>query len=695
MIKLNEQHSTQLASKLPIELQNAITGEPLPEAVRPPGQSVRNSESPSRASARLQTARASIRLLLVEDNADYAGVLSNVIKMAGGEAFDVVMAASLGEALMRLKQSALQVVLLDLSLPDSQGLETFTRLHAAAPAIPMLIMSGVDDERIAMSAVQQGAQDYLLKGTFDGHALIRAVRYAIERQRADEALRQSEEQLKQALEASNIGVWNWDAASSEVRFAGNHAKLLGLGEGTLDGPCEKFEQRIHPADLKAFQAALLQARDKRQDFSHEFRVVWPDKSVHWILARGRFFYGEDGEPERMTGAISDVTDRVNLEQQLFQSQKMEAIGKLAGGIAHDFNNLLTVILGRTELALREIDPAKPLHRKIEMVHSTAERAAALTRQLLAFSRRHVIEPRVIDLNAIVSRMYEMLRRLIGEDIALLTEPGLGLEPVKADPAQLEQVLINLVVNARDAMPLGGELRIVTENFCVTEDFARGHVGLQPGPSVKLTVSDTGSGMNTEIQSHIFEPFFTTKPQGKGTGLGLSMVYGIVKQSGGNIYVASEPERGTTFTIFLPVTRDAAAPQAAASALQPATRAETILLVEDEAGVRELVSDMLRGAGYLVLAAETVPHAIELCRTHPGPVDLLLTDVIMPGMSGSKLAALIGPSRPEMKIIFMSGYTDSGLGERGMLSPETNFIQKPFTHKVLLRKVRDVLDWKAN
>ena len=702
MVKLNDVHSetkqTDRSSSVPEAGREAVR-----QNDSSSGQSVGNSEnvaSSEKISANLQltsrgvldgNAWVPIRLLLVEDNCDYARILSEVIVMAGGPAFEVVVAASLREALEKLRTSVLHVVLLDLSLPDSQGLDTFIRVHAAAPSVPTLIMSGVDDERVAMSAVQQGAQDYLLKGTFDGRALIRAVRYAIERRRADEALRHSEEQLKLALEAGNIGVWNWEATRDEIRFTGNLETVLGSPAETLNGACSNFEQRIHPDDLTAFRAALAKARSAKQDFSHEFRVIWPDSGVHWILARGRFYFGPDGAPARMTGALSDITERVNLEQQLFQSHKMEAIGKLAGGIAHDFNNLLTVILGRTELALREIDPSKPLYGKIDMVHSTAERAAALTRQLLAFSRSHVIEPQVIDLNAVVARMYEMLRRLIGEDIVLLSEAGPNLSRIKADPAQIEQVLINLVVNARDAMPLGGNLRIATENVEISEDFARGHVGLQTGAHVKLTVSDTGSGMSPEIQSHIFEPFFTTKPQGKGTGLGLSMVYGIAKQSGGSISVSSAPDRGTTFTLLLPITSDAPAAQAASSSLQTATRAETILLVEDELGVRELVGDVLRDAGYTILEAANAPRAIEVCEAFGGQIDLMLTDVVMPEMSGARLAELLGPTRPEMKILFMSGYTNSALGERGVLNAETNFLQKPFTHRQLQKKIRTVLD----
>ena len=394
----------------------------------------------------------------------------------------------------------------------------------------------------------------------------------------------------------------------------------------------------------------------------------------------------------MTGAFSDVSDRIRLEQQLSQSQKMEAIGQLAGGIAHDFNNMLTIIMGRTELALREIDPAAPLHAKITLVHSTAERAAALTRQLLAFSRRQLIAPKVIDLNVAVKSMYEMLRRLIGEDIALTTFLDPNLRPVKADPAQLEQVLINLAVNARDAMSRGGELTIETANVDADESYARAHAALHPGSYVTLTVTDNGSGMPADVKQHIFEPFFTTKPQGKGTGLGLSMVYGIVKQSGGNIYVYSEVDYGTTFKIFLPTTTERVSDSVRMPRPQTRAAGGAVLIVEDESGVRELVKEALENQSFRLLDAGDPQVALDLCRTHQGKIDLLLTDVIMPGMSGPQLAEQARALRPGLKVVFMSGYTDQGAGlaDKGTLNPDTHFLQKPFTQAQLLACIHNAL-----
>ena len=378
--------------------------------------------------------------------------------------------------------------------------------------------------------------------------------------------------------------------------------------------------------------------------------------------------------------------------QLEQAQKMDAIGRLAGGVAHDFNNLLTVILGRTDLLLGPLAPEHPMRRGIELIQRTAGRAVELTRQLLAFSRKQVLEPVVLDLNAVTADMKDMLGRLIGEDIALLTTPTPGLGRVTADRGQIEQVIMNLAVNARDAMPKGGRLILETANVDLDDDYVRRHVGARPGPHVMLAVSDTGTGIPREIQSQIFEPFFTTKEPGKGTGLGLATVYGIVKQSGGYIEVDSESGRGTTFRIYLP--RCDAEPVAAERGSRPEVGAggtETILLVEDEEGVRELARDILRASGYTVLEARNGAEALLLCERHQGPLDLLLTDVVMPRMSGRELAERLTPLRPDLSVLYMSGYTDDAVIRHGVLDAGTAFLQKPFTPVTLVQRVRETLD----
>jgi signal transduction histidine kinase/ActR/RegA family two-component response regulator len=382
------------------------------------------------------------------------------------------------------------------------------------------------------------------------------------------------------------------------------------------------------------------------------------------------------------------------QDQLMQAQKMEAVGRLAGGIAHDFNNLLMVVMGRSQLMMRRLQAENPLRRDLGLIDTAMQRAADLTRQLLAFGRKQVLQPKVLDLNSVVANIDPMLRRLIGEDIELLTVSDPTLGPVKADPAQLEQVLLNLAINARDAMPQGGRLTIETANVHLDAAYARRRPGISPGPHVMLAVSDTGCGMDAETQARLFEPFFTTKGPGKGTGLGLSTVYGIVKQSGGNIWVYSEPGRGTAFKIYLPRVEEPVEleeVQPAPEAARPSKASKTILLVEDEDGVRELVRDVLQEHRYTVLEAREAGEAIQLSSRHPGPIHLLLTDVVMPQISGRALAERLAPLRPEMKVLYMSGYTENAIVHHGVLDQGTAFLQKPFTAETLAQKVREVLE----
>lgn len=379
------------------------------------------------------------------------------------------------------------------------------------------------------------------------------------------------------------------------------------------------------------------------------------------------------------------------EEQLRQSQKLEAIGRLAGGIAHDFNNHLNVVLGYSELMMERLGPADASRKNIAMIREAALRAASLTRQLLAFSRKQVLEPRVLDMNAAVFDLNKMLRPLIEEDIELvaLLDPMLG--KVKADPAQIDQVIMNLAVNARDAMPDGGKLTIETKNIELDEGYADRHVAIQPGPYVMLAVTDTGIGMDKETQAHIFEPFFTTKEKDKGTGLGLAMVYGIVKQSSGYIWVYSEVGRGAIFRIYLP-RLDVAVQATKAEKVQPSalTGSETILVAEDEDMLRELAHEFLASAGYMVLEAGNGEQAIEISELHQGPIHLLMTDAVMPRMSGRELAQHMQGQRPGIKVLYVSGYTDDAVFRNGLLEPGTAFLQKPFTRETLLLKLREML-----
>jgi signal transduction histidine kinase len=402
--------------------------------------------------------------------------------------------------------------------------------------------------------------------------------------------------------------------------------------------------------------------------------------------------------QERTAQLEEANSRLDealhhTENQLVQSQKLEAVGRLAGGISHDFNNLLTVILGYTDISKRNLKEGDPLLRNLEEISKASERAASLTRQLLAFSRKQVMQPKVFDMNTVVSDLRKMLRRMIGEDVELRVSLESELGNIKADPVQLEQVIMNLVVNARDAMPKGGKLSIETSNIYLDEAYAREHVSVVPGEYVMLAISDTGCGMDQETRQQIFEPFFTTKEPGKGTGLGLSMVYGIVRQSGGNIWVYSEEGTGTTFKIYFPrVTAEAQEYKRTNGSVEAPKGCETILLVEDAALVRTLARQVLETAGYRVLEAATAEAALKICESINGTrIDLVLTDVVMPGMSGNDMSKILLARQPDMPVLYMSGYTDDAIVQHGVLEPGINFLQKPFTPGALAMKVREVLD----
>ncbi len=439
-------------------------------------------------------------------------------------------------------------------------------------------------------------------------------------------------------------------------------------------------------EVQRFLAELAESsRKPAQTWRHRTksgRAIDVELAVHEIQYAGQ---------NAQLAVVMDVTGRRELEEQLRQAQKMEAVGMLAGGVAHDFNNLLTIINGYTQLILNTLKPGDPNRYSAEQVMKAGERAAALTNQLLAFSRRQVLQLKVLDLNAAVSSLGTMLKRLIGEDIDLRLELRPDLGRVSADPGQLEQVLMNLVVNARDAMPHGGTLTIETANVDLDEAYAARHIAVKPGPYVLLAVSDTGSGMDEATKQRLFEPFFTTKAPGKGTGLGLSTVFGIVKQSGGSVEVYSEPERGASVKIYFPRVDQALTVEAGARKRLTARGSETILLVEDDEMVRTLVRETLQRDGYKVIAAADPIEAQRAAEGYRGKIQLLITDVVMPRLSGKELARILLARRSAMKVLYMSGYTDSAIVNSGILQKEVAFLQKPFTPAALAAKVREVLE----
>jgi PAS domain S-box-containing protein len=429
---------------------------------------------------------------------------------------------------------------------------------------------------------------------------------------------------------------------------------------------------------------------KAQEVGHCRR----DGTAFPMLMTGHVVKDEHGAPECFAATAIDLSERKELESQLQQAQKMESVGRLAGGVAHDFNNMLGVILGHTDLALMRVDPASPLQTDLMAIRKAAEHSADLTRQLLTFARKQTTAPKVLDLNEAVEGMLEMLRRLIGEDIDLVWLPDKNLWPVKVDPSQIDQILANLCINARDAITGVGKLTIETGSTAFDEAYCAGHPGFVPGEYVLLAVSDNGSGMDKETQEKLFEPFYTTKAMGKGTGLGLATVYGIVKQNNGFINVYSEPGHGTTFKIYLPWHVGKAERRKTIDSIKAISRGhETVLLVEDEPGILAITTTILEHQGYTVLAASTPGEAIRLAHDHPGEIHLLITDVVMPEMNGRKLAERLMPLHSTLKLLFMSGYTANVIAPQGVLDEGVHFIQKPFSMKDFATKVREVLDRK--
>ena len=548
-------------------------------------------------------------------------------------------------------------------------------LRTPAATIGVLVVQHYEDE----NAYTERDQEFL--GSVGGQIAL-----AIERKRSEEKVRESEARLRVLVEQLPAVLWTVDRG---LRFT----SALGAGFARLKiKPAELVGMSLLDYFETADQTFLPIAAHRRAVAGEPmtFHVEWKSGSYACHVEPLR---DSDGQ---VSGAICmslDITDRKQLEEQLRQAQKMEAVGRLAGGIAHDFNNLLMVIQGYSDLLVERLPDGDPLRRNAEQIQMASQRASSLTRQLLAFSRKQMLAPKILNVQSVVAEMEKILRRLIGEDVQLETSsaPDLGL--IKADRSQIEQVILNLAVNARDAMPQGGRLTIETANVELDASYSHPPAVLSPGRYVMLAVTDNGCGMDAETQAHVFEPFFTTKEKGKGTGLGLATVYGVVKQSGGYVWVYSEPGRGTSFKIYLPRIEETAVPAGRDGKSEtqiPERGSETILLVEDEKGVRELAREYLASSGYTVIEAEDGHTALELAAMHVGPIHLLLTDVVMPGISGRELAERVSQIRPGIKIIYMSGYTDQAVVHHGILRNDAVLLQKPFTLMTLAGKLREML-----
>ncbi len=539
----------------------------------------------------------------------------------------------------------------------------------------------------------------LSKAQVAGKSIYTAIlRDVTERTESVERLRDSEERFRQLTEHIDEVFWMTDFAKTTMLYVSPaYERIWGRSCQSLYANPGDWLEAVHPDDRAGVREAAL-TRQAQGTYDEEYRIVRPDGSLRFIHDRAFPVPDSDGNPYRMVGVAEDVTERTRaneersrLESQLRQSQKMEAIGRLAGGVAHDFNNMLGVILGYADVALRKLRPIDPIYKHLHEIRDAGQRSAELTRQLLAFSRQQAIAPQVLDLNAQLRGMERLLQRVIGEDVTLEFALAPDLWPVLMDKSQVDQALANLAVNSRDAMPDGGRLTVETANVSVDSAYCQHRPGSQPGDYVMLAVSDTGLGMDEVTRERAFEPFFTTKPEGKGTGLGLATIYGIVRQNDGFVDIYSEPGQGTTIRLYLPRSQqDVAAVGATASLAVPARGHETVLLVEDQDQLREIARALLEELGYTVLEAASPGDAIVLCERHTGPVHLLLTDVVMPTMNGRDLAQRILALKPGIRTLFTSGYTADTISRRGVLEGGVHFLEKPFSLDSLARKIREAL-----
>jgi PAS domain S-box-containing protein len=609
------------------------------------------------------------------------------------------LALALQQASVRLNPAVffLWAVMTSAWLGYGPGILSILLAVVAVPwlIVPSFSIQALDLTRVGVLAMVALLISWVRTSRDRGESRLRATAADLERQvaertgeliQANEALRHANQQLRVLIDAAPMAIWATDLEGKVTFWNPTATALFGWKEGEVLQKClptipaEQQDEFRHWLARYARGETLsgVERLRQRKDGSLIEVSIWtaPVRNPAGVITGN-------------IGMVVDVSERKRLEAQFRQAQKMDALGRLAGGVAHDFNNLLTAISGFTAMLLEELREDSLRDYAHEVQHA-AEQAASLTHQLLAFSRHHAAQPQLLDLNVVVANSVKLLRRLIGEQIRLLTHLDAGLWRVRADPAHLEQVIINLAINARDAMPRGGTLTIETRNVSLDTEYAGRHIGVAAGPYVQLSVSDTGTGMTPEIRERLFEPFYTTKPAGLGTGLGLSIVFGVVKQSQGEIIVYSEPGQGTSFKIYLPQAEGAPEETFTVKPATPAHGNETILLVEDDDTVRKIVLAMLEQEGYTVLVADSPGQAERLSSTHTGTIHLLLTDIIMPERSGPELYALLSPQRTDLKVLYISGYTETSVIQGALIEQPDRFLQKPFTGRVLLAKMREVL-----
>jgi two-component system cell cycle sensor histidine kinase/response regulator CckA len=629
-----------------------------------------------------------INVLVAEDSEDDAILLVRQLQRNG---YDPTWERVQDAAAMQsaLSGTSWDIVISDSSMPEFSAREALEVLKQVGLDIPFIIVSGTIGEEAAVAAMRAGASDFLLKGKLARLAPVverelRESKARSERRRAEDDLRSSETRYRSLFESIPLPMWVFDLATLKF-LAVNEAAVRHYGYTRSEFATMTLAD-IRPAgEATSPRDSVPESVDEKQTWRHHRKdgsAITVEIKAHDLIFENR---------RARLALVSDVTERRRLEDELRQTQKMEAVGRLAGGIAHDFNNVLSVILSYGDMLLADLKQGEPMRDDIEEIRKAATRAADLTRQLLMFSRQQVIEPKVLDLNEVVTGMNKMLQRILGADVSFVFSPQQPLGRVRIDPGSVEQVIMNLVVNARDAMPTGGTLTLETANTLLDDQYAKTHYGVTPGRYVVLTVTDTGVGIDKATQARIFEPFFTTKEAGRGTGLGLSTVFGIVQQGGGSVTIESERGEGASFKVYLPRV-DAKIESVRPSQPPTASRgSEIVLLVEDDEQVRTVSRGILRRSGYQVLEARNAGEALLLAEAHAGTIHLLLADVVMPQVSGPNLARRLASLHPEMKVLFMSGYTDDSVLRHGVVRSAISFVQKPITPEMLTTKVREVLD----